>query len=400
MKILLVHNHYQRVGGEDETVADEEYLLRSHGHAVIKYEQHNDAIRDLGSLELGLKTLWNSAAYGELRQLIRRERPDVLHAHNLFPLISPAIYYAAGAEGVPVIQSLHNYRLLCVGGMLSRDGRPCEICTRKTLPWPGVWHRCYRDRAHSLAIAAMLTLHWGLRTWQRRVRTFIALTDFARSKLVQSGLPPEKIVVKPNFVPTDPGIGAGAGGYALYVGRLSPEKGIGTLFTAWQGLEGTPRLLVVGEGPMRPETPMPAHIEFLGQLPRAEVYRLMREASFVVVPSEVYETFGRVAVEAFAAGTPVLAAKIGALAEIVSDGRTGLVFAPGNPEDLRRKALSLFQMHDRLAAMRQQARDEFERKYTSELNYGMLLHIYEQARRNAPTTSGAACPHDGAEMLS
>lgn len=392
MKILLVHNHYQQVGGEDETVADEEALLRAQGHAVAKYLLHNDAIPELGRLELGVKTLWNRAAYAGLRRAIRHERPDLIHAHNLFPLISPAAYYAAAAEGVPVVQSLHNYRLLCVGGMLSRAGGPCEVCASKLVPWPGVLHGCYRDRTHSLALAAMLSLHRGLDTWRRRVTLFIALTEFARSKFVEYGLPAERIVVKPNFVPEDPGAGGGDGNYALYVGRLSSEKGIGTLLAAWTGLAGAPELVVVGDGPLRPPAERsPAGIRFLGRLPRREVYRLMRDAKFVVVPSEVYETFGRVAVEAFAAGTPVLAARIGALAEVVADGRTGLIFAPGDVDDLRRKALALSGEPGRLARMRSEARAEYERKYTPESNYRTLLRIYEQALRQAP--AALAVPH-------
>jgi glycosyltransferase involved in cell wall biosynthesis len=400
MKILVVHNHYQQIGGEDETVTDEETLLRAHGHEVLKYVKHNDAIRDLGFLELGMKTLWNRAAYSDIRRIIRRERPHVLHAHNVFPLVSPAVYYAADAEGVPVVQSLHNYRLLCVGGMLSRGGQPCEVCTAKALQWPGVLHGCYRDRAHSFAIAAMLSLHRGLDTWQRRVGTFVALTEFARLKFVTSGLPSDRVVVKPNFVPEDPGVGGGDGNYALYVGRLSPEKGIGTLLAAWTGLSGALSLLVVGDGPLRPDAAYAsADVRFLGRLPRPEVYRLMRDAKFVIVPSEVYETFGRVAVEAFAAGTPVLAAKIGALAEVVADGRTGLVFEPGNPEDLRAKALSLLQAPDRLVAMRRRAREEYERKYTPDINYQMLLQIYEQACHHAATI-GSPPTGDRAEALS
>ena len=400
MKILVVHNHYQQVGGEEETVADEENLLRANGHAVVKYALHNAAIRGLGRVELGMKTLWNRAAYADVRRLIRQERPDVLHAHNLFPLISPAAYYAAAAEGVPVVQSLHNYRLVCVGGMLSRGGRPCEDCAGKIVPWPGVLHACYRDRAHSLAVAAMLSLHRGLETWRRKVGVFVTLTEFARSKFIQGGLPAERVVVKPNFVPDDPEAGKGAGNYALYVGRLSAEKGIATLLAAWTDLAGALELVVVGDGPLRP-TPdrHPAGISFRGRVARGEVYRLMGEAKFVVVPSEVYETFGRVIVEAFAAGTPVLAAKIGALAELVADGSTGLVFEPGNPDDLRRKAASLLREPERLNVMRRQARAEYERKYTPERNYQMLLEIYERARRYAPTPL-APSSADRAETLS
>jgi glycosyltransferase involved in cell wall biosynthesis len=382
MKILFLHNRYQRVGGEEETVVDEMDLLRRHGHDVVEYSLHNDSIDALSRLEVGAATLWNRRSYGEIREIIRSKRPDVAHAHNLFPLISPAAYYAADAEGVAVVQSLHNYRLICVGGMLSRGGRPCEDCSAHLLPWPGIWHSCYRDRTHSTAIAAMLSLHRALGTWRRRVALFVALTEFARSRFIRNGFAAEKLVVKPNFVADDPGIGQGGGDYALYVGRLSPEKGVRTLLEAWRGMGHALELIVIGEGPLQPAPHQTSRgIAFRGHLPRPDVYRLMRNAKFVIVPSEVYETFGRVIIEAFASGTPVIAANIGALAELVADGRTGLLFDPGSAADLRRKVASLLSDPGRVRSMRREARAEYERRYTAEANYRMLLQIYAKARQ-------------------
>ena len=339
MKILAVHNRYQRPGGEDQVFVDETALLEARGHRVVRCEVHNDQVEHMNRLTLAKDTVWNTSAYRELGALIRRERPDVAHFHNTLPLVSPAGYYAARAEGVPVVQTLHNYRLLCPVSLFFRDGRVCEDCMGKTVPWPGVVHGCYRgSRAASGVIATMLTVHRALRTWTEMVDVYVALTEFARNKFVEGGLPAGKIVVKPNFVAPDPGPGQGGGGYALFVGRLAPEKGTGTMLDAWDRLGTGFPLKIVGDGPLKDRVAGAAagrsNVELLGHRPVADVHALMREADMLIFPSEWYETFGRVAAEAFAAGTPVVAADIGAVAELVEHGRTGLKFRPGDPEDL------------------------------------------------------------------
>ena len=202
-------------------------------------------------VRLALKTVWSSESYHILRRRLRERPYDLIHVQNFFPLISPAIYYAAQAEGVRVVQSLRNYRLLCPNAALFRDGRLCEDCVGRSVPWPGVVHKCYRgSRGATASVAAMLAVHRQLRTWQRMVDVYVALTGFARDKLIEGGLPADKIMVKPNFVAGDPAPGDGAGGYALFVGRLSPEKGLGTVLEAWQRLRGALPLKIVGEGPL------------------------------------------------------------------------------------------------------------------------------------------------------
>jgi glycosyltransferase involved in cell wall biosynthesis len=339
MKILAVHNRYQRPGGEDQVFAEETALLESRGNHVLRCEVHNDRVEHTGRLTLAKDTVWNTSAYRELGDLIRRERPDVVHFHNTLPLISPAGYYAARAEGVPVVQTLHNYRLLCPVALFFRDGHVCEDCMGKAVPWPGVVHGCYRgSRAASGLVATMLTVHRALRTWTETIDVYVALTGFARDKFVEGGLPAGKIRVKPNFVAPDPGRGEGGGGYALFVGRLAPEKGTGTMLAAWDRLESGIPLKIVGDGPLKDEVARAAatrpNVEWLGHRPVAQVHALMKKTDMLVFPSEWYETFGRVAAEAFAAGTPVLAADIGAVAELVEHGRTGLKFRPGDPDDL------------------------------------------------------------------
>jgi glycosyltransferase involved in cell wall biosynthesis len=381
VKALVVHNRYRQPGGEDQVFSAETALLEARGHRVLRYSTHNDRVADMNSLALAKGTLWNSSIYRELRTLMRRERPNVAHFHNTFPLVSPAGYFAARAEGVPVIQTLHNYRLLCPNALFFRDGGVCEDCLGKAVPWPGVVHKCYRgSRAASGSVAAMLTAHRALRTWTEKVDAYITITRFARDKFIQGGLPAEKIVVKPNFVNPDPGPGEGRGGYVLFVGRLSIEKGIGTLLAAWKRLGGRVPLKVVGDGPLVDEVVKAANgrsrVEWLGYRSLAEVHALMKEASALVFPSEWYETFGRVAAEAFATGTPVIAANIGAAIELVEHGRTGLRFPPGDPEDLAAQVEWILNHPVERTRMRREARAEFEAKYTAERNYRMLMEIY------------------------
>ena len=391
MKILAVHNRYQRPGGEDQVFADETALLEAENHSVVRCEVHNDRVERMNRVTLARDTVWNASAYRELGVLIRRERPDVAHFHNTLPLVSPAGYYAARAEGVPVIQTLHNYRLLCPVALFFRDGRVCEDCMGKAVPWPGVAHACYRgSRAASGAVATMLTLHRAIRTYAQVVDVYVALTEFARNKFIEGGLPAEKIVVKPNFVAPDPGRGPGGGGYVLFVGRLAPEKGTGTMLAAWDRLGTGVPLKIVGDGPLRDRVARAAawrsNVEWLGHRPVSEVHTLMKGAELLVFPSEWYETFGRVAAEAFAAGTPVVAADIGAVAELVEHGRTGLLFRPGDPKDLAAQVGWALSHPAELRSMREEARAEFEAKYTAERNYLALMEIYATAleRKKAP----------------
>jgi glycosyltransferase involved in cell wall biosynthesis len=389
MKILAVHNRYQRPGGEDQVFVDETALLETRNHNVMRYEVHNDQVKQMNRLTLAKDTVWNTSTYRELGALIRRERPDVVHFHNTLPLVSPAGYYAVRAEGVPVIQTLHNYRLLCPVALFFRDGRVCEDCMGKAVPWPGVVHRCYRgSRTASGMIATMLTVHRALRTWAKMVDVYVALTEFARSKFIEGGLPAGKIVVKPNFVSPDPGRGQGGGGYALFVGRLAPEKGTGTMLAAWDRLRTRIPLKIVGDGPLRDRVVSAAarqsNVEWLGHRPVADVHALMGKADMLVFPSQWYETFGRVAAEAFAAGTPVIAANIGAVAELVEHGRTGLKFRPGDPEDLVTQVEWALSHPAQLRRMREEVRAEFEAKYTAERNYRALMEIYEAALEKVP----------------
>jgi glycosyltransferase involved in cell wall biosynthesis len=280
------------------------------------------------------------------------------------------------------VQSLHNYRLLCPNAQLLRNGQVCERCVGRWLAWPSVSHACYRDsRAGSAVVTAMLAVHRALRTWTRAVDRYIALTEFGRRKLIAGGLPAEKIVVKPNFVPRDPGPGSGRGGYAVFVGRLSPEKGIDVLLDAWSRQPRPIPLKIIGDGSLvklvRDAAERDPAIQWLGRRSHEDVLAVLGEAAVLVVPSRCYETFGLVIAEAFAKGTPVIASRLGALAEVVDHGRTGLHFTAGDAGDLAAMAEQFWDAPQRAAQMRWQARAEFEAKYTRERNYEGLRAIYE-----------------------
>lgn len=385
MKILILHTHYQQLGGEDHCCASETGLLRDHGHDVQPLVFENRGLINMAACRQAGTTFWNQGAYRRTRATIRNHHPHVVHIHNTFPLASPAVLHAANSEWRPVVMSLHNYRLFCVNGFLFRGGHPCEKCMGH-LPWSGALHGCYRNsRAASAAVAGMLALHRNLGTWTH-VDVFIALTEFARQKFLDAGFPSEKIVVKPNFVSHDPGCGDGRGGYVLFVGRLSEEKGVATLLAAWKLLKRKATLKVVGDGPLRAEVERAAkkiqEVKYLGSKTPQDVLNLMAGATFLVFPSMWYETFGRVAIEAFATGTPVLAANIGAVGEITDNGRTGLHFRPGDPSDLAAKVDWLLSHPKELAQMRKEARNEYEAKYTAQRNYEMLMEIYELAIAN------------------
>jgi glycosyltransferase involved in cell wall biosynthesis len=317
----------------------------------------------------------------QVQKEIARFKPDVVHIHNFFPQFSPSVYSACQVAQVPVIQTLHNYRLLCPNALLFRKNRPCEDCIGKLIAWPGITHGCYR-KSHlgTAAIAAMLATHKVLNTWNSSVDAYLALSEFAKGKFVAGGLPEDRLFVKPNCLARDPGLRTRSSGFALYVGRLSAEKGIRTLLTAWRLLPNR-QLKIVGDGPLRSnvEDSRNSNLEFLGSKSSSEVLELMGEAAFLVVPSECYENFPRVIVEAFSRGVPVLASDLGSIREIVRDRHTGVLFQPGDSDDLACQAEWLFGHCADLERMSSAARNEFLAKYTAERNYDLLMEVYAHA---------------------
>ena len=382
MKILLVHNTYQQPGGEDQVFAQEADLLLSHGHRVILHQASNDQVLGTPPLVMLGKTIWNGRTYQELRALMQAERPDIVHVHNAFPVISPSAYHAAKDEGIPVIKTLHNYRMLCPSATLFRDGHVCEECVGKHIPYPGVRHSCYRgSRTATAAAAAMLAIHHWKNTWSETVDAYIALTAFARDKFISGGFPAEKIFVKPNYLQNDPGMGQGQGKYALFVGRLTPEKGIRTLLSAWQHIGRDLPLQIAGNGPLAPEVELASQqmdsVSWLKWLPRTEILERMQDAAVLILPSEWYEGFPMIIAEAFAVGLPVISSNLGSMASIVNHSRNGLQFAAGNPAALA-DTVRWFLAHPKeTAMMRLQARRDYETKYSAEVNYRQLMTIYE-----------------------
>ena len=383
MKILLVHNFYQQPGGEDEVFRTEYDLLRTSDHDVHQFTLHNDACVDMTRLELARATVWNAKAAAEIRALVEDHHFDIVHFHNTFPLVSPAAYSAARSEGAAIVQTLHNFRLLCPNGLFFRDGKPCEECVGKTPPWPAVAHGCYRgDRAATAVVAATLTIHRMRRTWHDDIDALIATTNFAREKFLKAGLPEHKLTVKPNFLHPEPEVGTGDGNYAIFVGRLSHEKGVRPLLDAWLNHEMPIPLKIIGDGPCADEVEdavKQGKCEWLGRRPLSEVYEHIGRATALIFPSECYETFGRVAIEAFAKGTPVIASNHGAPADVVAHDRTGLLFTPGDAADLAKQVNALVSDPNRLKLMREVCRMEFEAMYTGRRALEQLMSIYQRA---------------------
>ena len=361
---------------------------------VIPYECFNDTIDEstLGKkVRLALDGAWSRHAYQELSSLIQKNRPDIAHFHNTFPQISPSAYAACRDSGVPVVQTLHNFRLICPGALLMRDGLPCEDCVGTNL-LPAMRHRCYRGSLPATgALVWMLMRNRWQGTYTTLVNRYIALTKFAAGRLIAGGLPRDRMSVKPNFLPDISAAGPGDGGYAVYVGRLSEEKGVRTLLAAWKQVPGI-LLKIMGDGPLRKELELTAvrdqsSVVFLGFCDRPTVVDIVGRAAFQIIPSEWYEGFPMVVVEAYACGTPVVASRIGSLDEIVEEGVTGVKFEPGNPRDLAEKVNALWIDRVRQTMLRRTARECFENNYSSEKNYEALMAIYKAAIKDHDQTA-------------
>lgn len=382
MKVLILHNSYQQRGGEDSVVEAEHALLESRGVEVSRYIADNSAIHGIPAKVRTLASVRsNPAAIAPVMEHIRRLRPNLVHVHNFFPLLSPGIHLALAQVGLPVVQTLHNYRLLCANGMFLRQGNVCEKCLHGSR-LNALRHACYRGSAlGSAAVLAMQNASIRAPSWVGAVSAFVALTDFARNKFIEGGLPPERIVVKPNAI-GDPGVmRGGVRQGALFVGRLAPGKGAGVLVEAWKEIPDID-LTIIGDGPdaeaLRRSAPV--NIKWSGLQPRHEVLAAMARAQLLILPSTWYEGFPVTLVEAFACGVPVLASRIGGIPEIVDHGRTGFLMEPGDPALLRETVCAAFGDTKRLAQMGQNARTQYETRYCEQVNFRELMTIYETAR--------------------
>lgn len=402
MRVLSVHNFYQSnaPSGEDAVFKNEVKLLQNNGIEVISYLRHNDGISDSSireKLRLPFVNMWSKDTYKDLRDVMKKTKPDVCHLHNIFYLISPSAYYACKDAGVPVVQTLHNFRFFCVNGLLMRNGSVCEDCVGNA-PWRGAIHGCYRQsRLYSIPLAFMQGLHRHIGTWQNAIDAYIALTEFSKEKFIDCGLSEEKVFIKPNFLADPPEPNYANDGYAAFIGRLSKEKGVHIAIDAFKTLSlldsSDLTLKVIGDGPLRKAltesvkmSGVDRYVEFVGRQSFDDCMQLLRGARFLVIPSVCYEGFPMTVVEAFACGKPVIASNLGSLAELVEDGRTGLLFEPSNPQDLANKMRWMIEHKDACIEMGKNARKVFEEKYTAEKNFKILMNIYNTVlnrKRNA-----------------
>lgn len=387
MKILLVHNTYQQAGGEDVVFDQEKKLLQRAGHHVVTYERSNHEIEQFSALQRALlvkRIVWATDTRHEFALLLARETPDLVHIHNTFIMISPSIYSACRDHGVPVVQTLQNYRLMCPGALFFRDGKVCEDCVEHSL-WRGIRHGCYHNsRVETAGVALLLAWHRQMNTYKELVDCFVAATEFSREKFVAAGFSANKIVVKPNFVDRDPRPRERIGDYAVFSGRLAQEKGVTTILGAWQSIREHCALKIIGDGPLRTSLEAQAaerglsNVTFCGRLSRDETIAMVKGARFQIVSSLWYEGFPMVIAEAFACGVPVLCSRLGGMQEIVTDHCTGRHFIPGDSQDLARKVEWAWNHPAELAEMGRAARRKYEMDYTAERNYSLLMQIYEQ----------------------
>jgi len=382
MKILLSHNFYKLPGGEDQVYYDECWLLENQGQTVVRYEKHNSEIDSISRVQAAKKTIYNPDVDLQLSKLIAQEQPDLVHFHNTFPLIGLAGYQAAARAGVPIIQTLHNFRLLCPSSSFLRKGRVCQLCANRSFAWPAIRHACYQHNSLASGVVA-IDNYWNLRNKIKHTSQFIALTEHARNIFVSSGFPQQKLALKPNFVRLDPGEQTTVGPEVLYVGRLSEEKGINVLLEAWMQHAAPYPLKIVGDGPLGHQVAAASQknpfIQWLGQLSHEDTIAEIKKANVLVMPSICFETFGRTTIEAFATGLPVVASNLGAMAEIVLDGVTGLRFEPGNPLDCLEKIRMIAENSQLRQQLARAARQEYLNRYSADSNYQILLQIYESA---------------------
>ncbi len=390
MKVLMVHNFYGKAApsGENQVFESEKTLLQTRGHEVPEFTRHSDEIRAMGlwgTAQGALATPWNPWSFRAIRQAVTSLQPDVVHVHNTFPLLSPAIFHAIGNRFAKVL-TLHNYRLFCPAAIPMRNRQVCTDCldTRSTLH--ALRHGCYRDsRLATLPLAASVVLHRILGTWRHQVDAFITLSDFQRNLMVASGLPMEKVHVKSNFYPGLPMVlpWQERKPYVVFVGRLTTEKGVVSLLRAWQAWgANAPELRMVGDGVLRPKLERMGAglpVRFLGHISGAEAQAQIAAAHLLILPSEWFEGFPMVVREAFAFGTPAAVSNIGPLPSIVQHGCSGVVFSPANPQSLLVQVRTAWETFGMLKRLGQGARGEFETKYTEEVNYATLMAIYQQA---------------------
>ena len=382
MKVLILHNTYQQRGGEDTVFESELELLKKNDVEVdtLLYDNHEiKSAKD--KLLTGLFSFYNPKGKAKLLNKINQFQPDIIHVHNFFPLASPSIFYAAKECKVPIVMTLHNYRLICPSAYLYFDGRIYEDNIHKNFPIAPILKGVYRDsKIQTASLVLMTGIHKVLKTWGKHIDRYITLTNFAKNKFLDSslGAKPNQFVVKPNFVP-DIGIGQDERKDFLFIGRLSEEKGISTLLEAFSKTDS--KLKILGDGPLKEEVlkAEKAHpnIEYIGFKPRTEVVEMLKSVKALVFSSVWYEGMPMVILEALSVGTPVIAPNLGGPAEMIEDKKNGLIYETGNAQLLSEK-ISILENDDNLRqSLSANARQNYEEKYTEDINFKILKGIYE-----------------------
>ncbi len=390
MKILICHNFYQSKGGEAQTVFREKELLEKKGNSVILFTKDNKEINNYGlvqKIKFFFDIFFSFKTYREIKRIIERQRPDLAHIHNVFPLISPSVYYALKKMKIPVVQTVHNYRFLCPNGLfLNNDGKICERCKNGNF-FNAIMRKCYRNSyLQTLGMAFTLCLHHKLKTFTNKIDVFIAPSNFLKKKLIESGMPKKKIIVKPHFIRCEkikPSYEFD--NYVVYMGRLSREKGLSTLLRAWKGMPNF-TLRIMGDGPIRSELESfviqkeITNVEFLRFIKGPKRFEVLKKAMFMIFPSEGYETFAYAIIESFACGTPVIASRIGAITELIEEGIVGFLFEPGNANDLLQKISMLIENKELLLKMRHNAWKLAEEHFSENIGYENIMEVYQKAR--------------------
>ncbi|OZC03348.1 hypothetical protein BSZ36_10365 [Rubricoccus marinus] len=392
LTVLLVHNFYQHPGGEDRVFEVEGEMLEQRGHRVLRYTLRNEEVDEMNRVALAARTVWSRDAYREVLEIVEREGVDVVHVHNTLPLASPSVYHAAQDGGAAVVQTLHNFRFICPGALLLRDGELCHDCVGKSVATPAIQHKCYRgSTAATAAVVATTAIHKAAGTYASKVDRYIALSDFARGLFIEGGLPADQIAVKPNALQDDPVQGPG-GEYALFAGRLGKGKGIQVLLDAWSMDPDLPHLKIAGDGELSHLVTEAAsgdpRIEWLGWCNGDEMAQLMREAAVLVTPSMWYEGWPLVAIEAMGLGTPVVATNHGVFPEMIIDGVTGSLVPRGDAGALGQAVRRLLSDPEMLKEIRHATWELYRERFTREINYLQLRRIYADAiaRRNGEPT--------------
>ena len=385
-KVLIVHNYYQIPGGEDTVVANEKKMLEDHGHEVILYTRHNSELKELSKLKkllLPVSTVFNFRTYKELKKIIQEQQIDILHVHNTLNLVSPSVYYAGFSEKIPVVQTVHNFRLLCPGATFFRDGHICEECLSKGLVC-AIKNRCYRgSRIQTMACVISTWIHRVVGTYKRL--NYICLTEFNKSKLLHlKQIKADRIYVKPNFVQQTHKIipYQERKKQFVYVGRLEAMKGIDVLLSAWKILGNqAPKLILCGTGPLEEwcrqfiENNHLVSVEMAGFVPNHQVREMIGQSKALVLPTQVYEGFPMTIVESYASGTPVIGSDLGNTGSLIKHGETGLKFNHKSAESLAENVLKLEKEFRKFS-------EEYTVLYSLDMNYKMLKQIYETVKEN------------------